>query len=962
MTSDAPKLHFAMLTYGALEDTRRAVSSLAKHTPPGFLLHVIDNASSDATPSWLGNQQKPWLRHKLNASNRGVPGGRNDLIDFITPTAADHDWIVFIDNDLEFQEGWIQPFLDAIKQFPDARVLGKVGHFITVTETGRDLAPAASRTGHVDVVSGGFACFVRVDAAKAIGKFDEQLGQFWHEDDDYCVRAVQQGFDVIAVPDADIVHHEHASGVATPGLADGGSPRNLNYLANKWREAGYADSEGWIKRESGPFMVRSVRAALQQRSGRASPIGRCELADAITLIGQLNNQVDPVTWFDSNRQPIPPCIWPLLAMHCEHAVSLGDTGLARELADIETVLQRVSNTTLLRPMMRGPTAKNGDVAGHGVCRSEDFSSPEFVAVAKELGVSHLANDPHARCFNVWKMLALAATLRRHNMTRPGVRLLSVGAELDRVPEWLAEHGATVEQRSLTSPKHGHYDVIVFDHMLDPGRINSVLTAHANASTLVIITGKTALNGVPSTHSPQPYQIEHDLLARAGLRTLAPINLTIEDAVLEACATSENLKHRPMLSMLAGPQVTTAFLIASQLNPAASTNTTVLAPARPMAPPTHRIGIDLRTLAHSDSMARGIGKFTTQHLAALCDADPGLRVIGYTQHDSGSLPTALRRPQITTMSIDDYSPEQVDLIHIPDPMNMSFGFDSPTRVLRHQHTTATFHDLTPLHLYLDQWPQANRDGYLDRLHQLERGNCHLLTNSVFTAEDTLAHTSIPKERVTPILAGLHHDGGHPPTPEEIAAVHERLGINGPFVLHVGALDPHKNFHSALNAFLMTRATKPLQMVVVGSVDPGITQAAALCSKRNVPDVIFTGYLPRDLLNALYASATSLLFMSRAEGFGLPILEAMAKGCPVIASNATSHPEVAGDAAFLVDPDDQAGAADHIRQLLQNQALRREHQTRGRRQAASFTWRDTAQRTLTTWHAMLASNKHAPTFVG
>ena len=137
MPDRSPKLHFAMLTHGALAATQRAVRSLCEHTPAGFQLHVVDNASSDATPSWLQQQQRhPWWRYQLNSKNRGVPGGRNDLIDFIRPTAADHEWLVFIDNDLEFESGWLAPFLKAIQQYPNARVLGKVGHFITVTESG----------------------------------------------------------------------------------------------------------------------------------------------------------------------------------------------------------------------------------------------------------------------------------------------------------------------------------------------------------------------------------------------------------------------------------------------------------------------------------------------------------------------------------------------------------------------------------------------------------------------------------------------------------------------------------------------------------------------------------------------------------------------------------------------------------------------------------------------------------
>ncbi|MBZ0154273.1 MAG: glycosyltransferase, partial [Planctomycetes bacterium] len=173
-----PHLRFAMLTYGALDATRRCVRSLRATTPAPFELYVVDNGSTDGTREWLAAQTEPWLSHRNNAQNRGVPGGRNDLLDFVLPQAAPTDWIVFIDNDLEFAAGWLDPFLAAMQQFPDARVLGKVGHFAVVDGERRHLCPAPGDTQPVDVVSGGFACFVRADAARAIGRFDEDLGLF----------------------------------------------------------------------------------------------------------------------------------------------------------------------------------------------------------------------------------------------------------------------------------------------------------------------------------------------------------------------------------------------------------------------------------------------------------------------------------------------------------------------------------------------------------------------------------------------------------------------------------------------------------------------------------------------------------------------------------------------------------------------------------------------------------------
>ena len=128
-------------------------------------------------------------------------------------------------------------------------------------------------------------------------------------------------------------------------------------------------------------------------------------------------------------------------------------------------------------------------------------------------------------------------------------------------------------------------------------------------------------------------------------------------------------------------------------------------------------------------------------------------------------------------------------------------------------------------------------------------------------------------------------------------------------------------------------------------------AAVCASRKIPDVLFTGFLPREHLDVLYAAATALLFLSRAEGSGLPLVEAMAAGCPVIAGNATSLPEVVGDAGVLVEPDDQAGVAAVIERLIDDGEFAAQLRSAGHAQAERFTWDAVADRTLAVWRRML-----------
>ena len=244
-----------------------------------------------------------------------------------------------------------------------------------------------------------------------------------------------------------------------------------------------------------------------------------------------------------------------------------------------------------------------------------------------------------------------------------------------------------------------------------------------------------------------------------------------------------------------------------------------------------------------------------------------------------------------------------------------------------------------------------------MRQIEGSSAHLLCNSTFTANDAIATLQRDPATVTAVLAGLN--GARGAVDRKLREqVQRRLGIRGPFVLHVGALDPHKNFAAALSAFLQVRGRRPLQMVVVGAVDPGIEYFAAMCCQKRIPDVIFTGYLPRQDLDALYASATALLFLSKSEGFGFPLLEAMAAGCPVIGSDATSHPEVVGGAGVLVPlATAAASAAAALMRILAEPSLGERLRVAGQAQAASFAWELVADRTLRVWRSMLEGREVA-----
>ncbi len=944
------RFHFAILTYGALAATKRCLRSLAATVDEPFSVFVVDNGSTDGTQDWLASRDEPWLHWQWNAHNRGVPGGRNDLLAFALPHLRADDWLVFCDNDLEFEAGWLQAYRRAIARHPQARVLGKVGHLIEVRGDRRVLLPSPATTAPVDVVSGGFACAVRADAAVAIGPFDEQLGLFWHEDDDYCVRALQLGGEVLAVPEAAITHHEHATGVATDGLREGGSLRNQAYLAEKWRAAGWIDAGGWVRQSFGCWQPPEVRDELRRRGGFATAIGRAEFAAAHALLERLALASDAAAEFAVRREPVPRCLPVLLQWQRDCARADRADELVRRLDRVETVLEGACYAARLLPVVFVPQQTAGPV-GSGVLAASDFDDPDWLALADELEPGHCARDPHARERSLWEKVSLLLSLQRAGAVKPGGRWLFTAEVPQLLQPWLRDRGiAATATGDGECGGSGPHDVVVLQRTFDPDFVARTLGSASPTATIAFV-GDVALDGAPRRSVPVPMQIEHDLLARAGLVPAFPLRTAVDRVVLECCIDDKaDPMRRPQLCSIADERLTTSFVAVARRAPAATPArpANVLVPAVANGPTSLRVAVDLRTVAYADSSARGIGHYTTHHLAAIARRAPDVRLCCHLP-TGGELPAALQLPNVTARHVDDFVAAECDLVHLPDPMNLALGFDSPLRVFRHPRTTVTFHDLTPLRHYLDTWPDRTQVAYRDRLEQIRRSDALLLCNSRFTADDAVATLGLAEGRAVPILAGCNGARGEV-RPATVAAVRARLGIRGPFVLHVGALDPHKNFAASLSAYLQASRRRPLQLVVVGAVDPGIEYFAGFCRSRRIDGVVFTGYLPRADLDALYTEAAGLLFLSRSEGFGFPLLEAMAAGCPVVGTAVTSHPEVVGDAGQLVPVDDPAAAAAALERLLVDPELAAECRRRGKVRAAQFTWDATADRTLAAWREL------------
>ncbi len=173
--------------------------------------------------------------------------------------------------------------------------------------------------------------------------------------------------------------------------------------------------------------------------------------------------------------------------------------------------------------------------------------------------------------------------------------------------------------------------------------------------------------------------------------------------------------------------------------------------------------------------------------------------------------------------------------------------------------------------------------------------------------------------------------------------EPIPSGEPYLLYVGNLLPHKNLLRLLDALAILRRRRPCRLVIRGEGRPAYVRAVRerVETLGLTGAVTFVGYAWAPNLRDLYAHAACLVLPSLGEGFGLPVLEAMACGTPVITANTSSLPEVAGDAALLADPNDAVALSDAMHQVLTDRDLREQLRQRGFRRVALFSWRRTAE---------------------
>ncbi len=299
-------------------------------------------------------------------------------------------------------------------------------------------------------------------------------------------------------------------------------------------------------------------------------------------------------------------------------------------------------------------------------------------------------------------------------------------------------------------------------------------------------------------------------------------------------------------------------------------------------------------------------------------------------------------------------EQTRLAALSGSLDLLHGLAFAAPLAARCPTIVTVHDLSFLR-FPEAFHRANR-AYLTLFTQLStRRATRVIAVSESTRRDVIALCGVPGERVITIPNGVD-EAFHPADAAEIEEFRRNRRLPERFILYLGTLEPRKNLETLIDAYAGLRAADKAvpKLVIAGGKGWFFETIFARVAELGLRDeVLFPGYVPGTELPWWYRAAELFAYPSRFEGFGLPVLEAMACGTPVVTTTSSSLPEVAGDAALLVDPDDTTALTAALGRLLTDSQLRTDLRTAGLRQAARFSWMRTAAQTAQVYRDVLGA---------
>jgi glycosyltransferase involved in cell wall biosynthesis len=352
----------------------------------------------------------------------------------------------------------------------------------------------------------------------------------------------------------------------------------------------------------------------------------------------------------------------------------------------------------------------------------------------------------------------------------------------------------------------------------------------------------------------------------------------------------------------------------------------------------RIAIDARKLhdfgigTYIRNLVRGLAKIdqTTEYVLLSRDKDlgfaatlgPNFRAVAeraghYSVAEQLSLPLAVRR-------------ERVDLFHAP---HYVLPLLTPGR------SVVTIHDC--IHLMFPEYLK-HRLGYAyarasmwTAAHKADR----IFTVSEQSKRDILKFFHVPPDKIVVTPNAIDERFSVEPNAEHVTQIRERYQLSHAYILYVGNIKPHKNLERLIEAFHLVRSQgrSELELLIIGDEISKLQSLRRAVHKYDLHRYVrFHGFVPQETLSVLYRLASVFVFPSLYEGFGLPPLEAMACGTPVVTSNVSSLPEVVGDAAVLVDPYSPEAIAEGILKVLSSAHLRADMRQRGFARVKEYSW--------------------------
>jgi glycosyltransferase involved in cell wall biosynthesis len=377
----------------------------------------------------------------------------------------------------------------------------------------------------------------------------------------------------------------------------------------------------------------------------------------------------------------------------------------------------------------------------------------------------------------------------------------------------------------------------------------------------------------------------------------------------------------------------------------------------------RIGIDARFYG---PIGKGLGRYTEEVIDNILKIDSVNEYVIFLRKDnfnelqikSGRVKKVLADVRWYSLAEQIKMPyyiwrEHLDLIHFP---HFNIPIFCPTKFI------VTIHDLI-----LIKFPtlRATTLGpFIYRIKNLAykliiwlavKRAQRIIAVSEFTKHDVVKQFKVKPDKIKVIYEGVA-DLTHGKNFSFTAGIDDRktlLGynINKPFLLYVGNAYPHKNLEGLVKVFNnINQELRDLNLVLVGKEDYFYTRVKEYASKLN-QQVIFPGYVPDAELEVLYKNALAYIFPSFYEGFGLPALEAMAKGCPVVSSDKASMPEILGEAAIYFNPDDNKEMESQIKKIINDKNLREEIIQKGYEQVKKYSWEECAKNTLEIYNEVI-----------